>query len=37
MYVLAGLLVIGLIANTLIKAVDKKHYMTAQQESKAPA
>jgi MFS family permease len=37
MYVLAGLLVIGLIANALIKAVDKKHYMTAQQEAKAAA
>jgi MFS family permease len=37
MYVLAGLLVIGFIANALIKAVDKKHYMTAQQEAKAAA
>jgi MFS family permease len=33
MYVLAGLLVIGLIANSLIKAVNKKHHMTAQQEA----
>jgi MFS family permease len=37
MYVLAGLLVIGLIANALVKAVDKKHHMTAQQEAKAAA
>jgi MFS family permease len=33
MYVLAGLLVIGLIANSLIRAVNKKHHMTAQQEA----
>jgi MFS family permease len=33
MYVLAGLLVVGLIANSLIKAVNKKHHMTAQQEA----
>ena len=37
MYVLAGLLVIGLIANSLVKAVDKKHHMTTQQEAKAAA
>jgi MFS family permease len=33
MYVLAGLLVVGLIANSLIRAVNKKHHMTAQQEA----
>src|SRR6202167_3088095 len=33
MYNMAGLLVIGLIANSLIKAVNKKHHMTAQQEA----
>ncbi len=37
MYVLAGLLVIGLIANALIKAVDNRHNMTAQQEASAAA
>jgi len=35
MYVLAALLVVGLIANALIKAVATRHHMTAQQEAKA--
>ncbi len=37
MYVLAGLLVVGFIANWAIKAVDRRHHMTAQQESQAAA
>ncbi|MGH7000019.1 MAG: L-lactate MFS transporter [Stellaceae bacterium] len=37
MYVMACLLVIGFICNFLVRAVDKRHHMTAQQEAKAAA
>ncbi|HEV2263841.1 MAG TPA: OFA family MFS transporter [Stellaceae bacterium] len=37
MYVMAVLLVIGFICNFLVRAVDKRHHMTAQQEAQAAA
>ncbi|HKR20728.1 MAG TPA: hypothetical protein VJS41_11370, partial [Stellaceae bacterium] len=37
MYVMACLLVVGFICNFLVRAVDKRHHMTAQQEAKAAA
>ncbi|MGH7014209.1 MAG: L-lactate MFS transporter [Stellaceae bacterium] len=37
MYVMAVLLVVGLICNWLVRAVDKRHHMTAQQEAQASA
>ena len=37
MYVMAVLLVIGFICNFLVRAVNKRHHMTAQQEAQAAA
>jgi MFS family permease len=37
MYVMAALLVIGFICNLLVKAVDRRHHMTAQQEAQSLA
>ena len=37
MYVMAVLLVVGFICNLLVKAVDRRHHMTAQQEAQGVA
>ena len=37
MYVLAGLLVIGLICNLMVKPVDPRYYMTAEELAAARA
>jgi hypothetical protein len=35
MYVLAGLLVVGLICNLMVKPLDERYYMTADELAKA--
>jgi MFS family permease len=37
MYIMAALLVVGFICNWFVKAVDRKHYMPAQQQTEAAA
>jgi hypothetical protein len=37
MYIMAGLLVIGFIANFFVKAVDKRHHMKAQEDADSGA